>query len=118
MKPNLIARHALLVYFAVSFGFSAVIANVAFSTGNTNISILIPLSPSLLAILVTWIYNNTGGSILSAILIHSTANATFNYLPLLPEWTGQTTTFSIFLGMVLLVVIAVVACYGAANLVR
>jgi membrane protease YdiL (CAAX protease family) len=255
MESNLITRHALPVYFAVSLGFSALIAYVAFSTGNKSLSILVPLSPSVLAILVTflgcgrqglqemfkgkfigrlnfrwslvalllipimaavsllahsffggpalglrttqllpqvivilmislgeeigwrgfalprlqqrfsalnaslllgltwgfwhypgfligvgvplelpfavfviwttlatilmtWVYNNTGGSILSAILIHSAANATFNYLPLLPEWVGQTTTFSIFVGLVFVVVIALVARYGAKNLVR
>jgi membrane protease YdiL (CAAX protease family) len=72
----------------------------------------------LATVLMTWIYNNTGGSILSAILFHSAANATFNYLPLLPEWAGQGTTFDVFLGLVLLAVVAVVARYGARRLVR
>ncbi len=54
----------------------------------------------LASILMTWVYNHTGGSILSAVLFHSAANATFNYLPLLPEWTGQRTTFYVFLGLV------------------
>ena len=50
MQPNLIARHALLVFFAVSLGFSALMAYLAHSSGNENLSILIPLSPSLLAV--------------------------------------------------------------------
>jgi len=251
-QPNLIARNALLIYFVVSIGCSALIAWVSFATGNENISILIPLSPSILAILVTvlgfgrhglsemfrgrilgrlnvrwslialllvpivaagallthsffggpppglrttqlmpqvivillislgeeigwrgfalprlqkrfsalnaslvlglvwgfwhfpgyligtgvpmdmpfavfllwvvlatilitWVYNNTGGSILSAILMHSAANATFNYLPLLPEFTGQMTTFIIFLGLIFVVTVFVVVQADSLN---
>jgi len=254
-NSKLIARNALLIYFAACLSFSAVIAYLSFSTGDNNISILIPLSPSLLAILVTflgfgrrgqsemfsgrfvgrlnlrwslvalllvpvvaavgllahsffggpalglrttqllpqvivivlislgeefgwrglalprlqerfsalnaslilglvwgfwhfpgylvgagvplaipfamfllwiilatilitWVYNNTGGSILSAILMHSAANATFNYLPLLPEFVGQLTTFAIFLGLIFVVSVVVVALYGAKRLAR
>jgi membrane protease YdiL (CAAX protease family) len=68
-------------------------------------------------ILFTWVYNNTG-SMLIAILMHSAANATFNYLPLLPEFTGQIGTFWIFLGMLALAVVVVVARYGSERLVR
>ena len=51
---------------------------------------------------MTWVYNNTG-SVLLAILMHSMANATFNYLPLLPEFVDQLNTFIFFLvGMSLL----------------
>jgi membrane protease YdiL (CAAX protease family) len=248
-QPNFLARNALLVFFAATLGFSAVVAYAAHTAGNKNLSILIPLSPSLIAavviviafgrrgliatfkgrvvgglnlrwslvalllfpvlastallihsyfggpplgfrttaiipqvivillislgeefgwrgfalprlqqrfsplnaslilglvwgfwhfpgfltgtgvpldmpfsifllwtvlatILMTWVYNNTGGSILSAILMHSTANASFNYLPLLPEWVGQTSTFSIFLGLLFIVVALVIARFG------
>ena len=72
----------------------------------------------LASILMTWVYNHTGGSILSAVLFHSAANATFNYLPLLPEWTGQRVTFSVFLGLVAVMVALVVVRYGARGLVR
>jgi membrane protease YdiL (CAAX protease family) len=72
----------------------------------------------LATILITWVYNNTGGSILSAILMHSAANATFNYLPLLPEFVGQMTTFVIFLGLIFVVTLVVIALNGAKRLVR
>jgi membrane protease YdiL (CAAX protease family) len=72
----------------------------------------------LATILMTWVYNNTGGSVLSAILMHSAANATFNYLPLLPEWAGQLTTFAIFLGLVSVVVAVVITRAGGERLVR
>ncbi len=72
----------------------------------------------LAAILMTWVYNNTGGSVLSAILMHSAANATFNYLPMLPEFVGQITTFSVFLGLLAIVTSLVVFRYGAETLSR
>jgi membrane protease YdiL (CAAX protease family) len=72
----------------------------------------------LAAVLMTWVYNNTGGSVLSAILMHSAANATFNYLPVLPEFVGQMTTFSVFLGLLALVVVLVVSRHGPKTLVR
>jgi flagellar biogenesis protein FliO len=50
--------------------------------------------------------------------MHSTANATFNYLPLLPEFVGQLTTFLVFLGLIFAVTLVVVALYGAKRLSR
>jgi len=254
-KPNLITRNALLTFFVTSLGFSALVAFIAHATGNKNISILIPLSPSLIAIIITvigfgryglramfkgrvvggldlgwsmialllfpvvgatallihslfggpglglrttalipqviiillislgeelgwrgfalprlqkrfsalnaslllglvwgfwhlpgfligtgvpsdmpfatflfwivlasilmtWVYNHTGGSILSAILMHSAANATFNYLPLLPQWVGQWTTFSIFLALLSGLAAVVVTRLGDGKPVR
>ena len=61
----------------------------------------------LMTILMTWVYNQTQ-SILLAIIMHSSANATFNYLPLLPEYTGQLAPFLLLLGLLGLVVTAVV----------
>lgn len=49
-------------------------------------------------LLMTWVYIHTR-SVLLAIIMHSGANATFNYLPLLPEFVGQVTTFWIFVGV-------------------
>ncbi|MDN3653245.1 type II CAAX endopeptidase family protein [Thalassotalea ponticola] len=50
----------------------------------------------LASIVIGWLYNKTG-SVLIAIIMHSMANITFNYLPLLPEFTNQITTFYIFM---------------------
>ncbi|MBN4081267.1 CPBP family intramembrane metalloprotease [Caldithrix abyssi] len=68
-------------------------------------------------VLITWVYNNAK-SVLMAVLMHLAANATFNYLPLLPEFIGQITTFWLFIGLLWLVTIIVVAVYGPAHLVR
>lgn len=45
---------------------------------------------------ISWIYYCTR-SVLTAILAHMGANAAFNYLPILPEFTGNMNTFWIFL---------------------
>ena len=68
-------------------------------------------------ILITWVYNNSK-SVLMAIVMHSTANAAFGFLPLLPEWVGQMTTFWVFLGLLVLITIAVVMFFGPARLTR
>jgi membrane protease YdiL (CAAX protease family) len=46
---------------------------------------------------ISWIYYYTR-SVLTSILAHMSANASFNYLNLLPEFTGSMDTFWIFLG--------------------
>lgn len=53
----------------------------------------------LATLIIHWVYNNSG-SVLLAIIMHSMANVTFNYLPLLPEFVGQVTTFYLFLGCI------------------
>ena len=68
-------------------------------------------------ILITWVYNNSK-SVLMAIVMHSTANAAFGFLPLLPEWVGQMTTFWVFLGLLALITVAVVIFFGPARLTR
>lgn len=50
--------------------------------------------------------------------MHVAANATFNYLPLLPEFTGQMTTFWLFLGLVWLVAFVVIVVFGPSHLLR
>jgi len=66
-------------------------------------------------ILITWVYNNTK-SILSAIFMHMAANAAFNYLYLLPEFTGQLNTFWVFLGVLWLVTITITISFGYTSL--
>jgi membrane protease YdiL (CAAX protease family) len=71
----------------------------------------------LITILMTWVYTRTQ-SILLAIIMHAAANATFNYLPLLPEFTGQMGSFLLFLGLLGLVVTAVVLGAGMHKRLR
>lgn len=46
---------------------------------------------------ISWIYYYTR-SVLTSILAHMGANAAFNYLPILPEFTGSLNRFWIFIG--------------------
>ena len=52
---------------------------------------------------MSWVYYYTR-SVLTSILIHISANAAFNYLPLLPEFTGSMKTFWIFVSLLSLFV--------------
>jgi membrane protease YdiL (CAAX protease family) len=69
----------------------------------------------LATLVMTWVYNNTG-SVLLAILMHFMANATFNYLPLLPEFVSQLYTFCIFLLIIGLLAVTLVWRFGTNNL--
>jgi membrane protease YdiL (CAAX protease family) len=55
---------------------------------------------------ISWIYYYTG-SVLTSIMAHISANATFNYLLLLPEFTGDMNTFWLFLSYVFVIVLVV-----------
>ena len=49
-------------------------------------------------LLMTWVYNHMQ-SVLATMIMHASANATFNILPLLPEHTGQLMTFLLFIAL-------------------
>ncbi|WP_421801587.1 CPBP family intramembrane glutamic endopeptidase [Flagellimonas sp.] len=55
---------------------------------------------------ISWIYYYTR-SVLTSILVHISANATFNYLLLLPEFTGSMNNFWLFLAYMSVIVVAV-----------
>ena len=55
---------------------------------------------------MSWIYYYSR-SVLTSILFHISANAAFNYLLILPEFTGSMTTFWFFIGFLLLLMFAV-----------
>lgn len=59
-----------------------------------------------LSIILTWVYNRTGGSLLLVLLLHAASNLTIGVAPLLPEYTGGS-TLPLWLSVAL-------ACAGAA----
>lgn len=63
------------------------------------------------SILFTWIFNGTGRSLLLVSILHSSFNATFVFLPLLPQVTGTTRQLWLFVA-VITVVSAIVAVSG------
>jgi membrane protease YdiL (CAAX protease family) len=87
---------------------------------------LIPFS-----ILITWVFNSTGGSLLMAMLVHAVMNASTQLWKVLPEYSGgpgsmsaadaaaATVHANLMLTVVLWVAaVAVVLVYGARNLSR
>jgi len=67
-----------------------------------------------LSILFTWIYNNTGGSILAVLLFHTTSNlAQFVFPAIATTWGGL---ISVILNVVVVVIIIFV--YGAKRMIR
>ena len=70
-----------------------------------------------LSVMVTSVFNASGGAVGLAILFHFASNAAFVFLPLLPENRGgELTTFSIFVVLALAVSVATVLVRGPASL--
>lgn len=65
---------------------------------------------------ISWIYYYTK-SVLTSILIHISANAAFNYLLILPEFTGSMNTFWMFI-LYLSVMMMLVYWYGRKDLIK
>lgn len=65
---------------------------------------------------ISWIYYYTR-SVLTSILAHISANTAFNYLFILPEFTGSTNTFWLFL-LYLSVLMVVVYYTGRSDLMK
>jgi len=80
---------------------------------------LFMLQSIALAILFTWVYNNTRGSLLIVHLVHAASNTTVGVLPLLPVDTGgdlRPLWFAV--GLLWCVTLAVIIIFGPARLSR
>ena len=72
-----------------------------------------------LAILYTWIYNNTQGSLLIAHLFHAASNTTLGVLPILPmDTNGDLRPLWLTVGLLWVFTIAIVALFGSDRLSR
>ena len=83
------------------------------------------------AVLITWIFNSTGGSVLMAMLVHAVMNTSTQVWKVLPEYSGgpdamsaaEAAAVNVHVNLMLTVVlwvaaVAVVLVYGARNLSR
>ena len=83
------------------------------------------------AVLITWIFNSTGGSVLMAMLVHAVMNASTEVWKVLPEYSGgsgemgaaEAATATVHVNLMLTIVLSVAAVvvvvvYGARNLSR
>ena len=73
------------------------------------------LQQLLLAVLYTWLYNNTGGSLLIAIVFHTVGNAS---AALLPEFFASELGRWTNVAILLVIVVGVVAIWGRSTLNR
>lgn len=62
-------------------------------------------STVLLSVLLTWVYNNTGRSLLAAMLMHTTWNWSNFVFPALQSDTGGAAFFAPLIGAVMIIVL-------------
>ncbi|MBT3633771.1 MAG: CPBP family intramembrane metalloprotease [Candidatus Marinimicrobia bacterium] len=91
-----------------------------------SIGVGVPLSLSFLVFMIwilsasfimTWIYNNTG-SVLTAILLHASANAIFTFFPILPMAAKSTIPFWLFLCFLNFIIVGIIIVSGSEKMVR
>src|SRR3954453_867075 len=70
------------------------------------------------AVLFTWVFNSTGGSLLTVTLLHASENTSAVFLPVLPAATGDVRLTMISIGLLCVVAVAVVVATGPARLSR
>ncbi|HKL30591.1 MAG TPA: type II CAAX endopeptidase family protein [Natrialbaceae archaeon] len=72
------------------------------------------LSVTMLAVVMTWVYNNVGGSLLVMVLLHTAFNWSQGMLPVLETELGGL----LFIGAMAVLTVAVVVVWGPRDLVR
>ena len=70
------------------------------------------------AVLYTWVFNSTGGSLLMVTLLHAAVNTSTVFLPILPAAVGDTQPKVISIGLHCAAAVAVVLVGGPARLSR
>ncbi len=70
------------------------------------------------AVVLAWVYNSTGSSLLMVTLLHASMNTSAVFLPILPAASGDVRPTLIAIGLHCAVAVAVVATAGAARLTR
>jgi hypothetical protein len=70
-----------------------------------------------LSVILTWVYNSTGGSLLLVVLLHATANLPLTLL-LEPLGSRAIVPFLLYVGLMVVAAIVVVIVAGPAHLSR
>src|SRR5215203_2300396 len=70
-----------------------------------------------LSVVITWMYNSTGGSLLLVVLLHATFNLPLTIL-IAPLGSQETLAFSLYVGLLVVAAIVVVIWAGPAHLSR
>lgn len=71
-----------------------------------------------MAVVYTWLYNNTGGSVLAVTLFHGGMNVWGRLVALHPAETGETISAVLITGSQLLLAVVLVVVFGATSLTR
>ena len=70
------------------------------------------------SIIFTWVFNSTGGSLLSVTLLHASMNTSVLFLPVLPAVTGDTKVLVTGIVLHIAIAIVIVVIAGPARLTR
>jgi membrane protease YdiL (CAAX protease family) len=70
------------------------------------------------SILLTWLVNNAGGSVLPAWLAHWTTNIVLALTPVMPGAAGTLVPYLIAIGLIWVAVVIIIRVYGPAHLAR
>jgi uncharacterized protein len=70
------------------------------------------------AVLFTWVFNSTGGSLLTVTLLHASENTSAVFLPILPAATGDVRPTMISIGLLCVAAVVVALATGPARLAR
>ena len=92
---------------------------LAYLPGGTNAAFPFPLwgaSIVALSVVHTWLFNNTGGSLLAVTLFHSGLNVSGSLVALHPSETGETISAVAIAGTQVLLAIVLVVVFGAVTL--
>lgn len=115
--PRLQARHGALAASLIIGVIWAVWHIPRFLTaGNTDSLAWFALDTVAKAVLFTWLYNNTNGSLLLVTLFHGAINTAGVFLPIATASTGDIRPFAIAVGLECVAAIAVTAVYGPKRL--
>jgi membrane protease YdiL (CAAX protease family) len=90
-----------------------------FIPGDQNGAMPLPLMAVFIlasAVLYTWLYNNTGGSVLAVTLLHGGLNVWGQVIAVHPAETGDPLSGAVMVGIVTVVAVALVVVYGAREL--
>ena len=91
---------------------------IPWSTQHNLPVILFLLHDLALAVLFTWIFNNTGGSVFMSMLAHAAFNLTITVLPVLPSAAGSPLPLAYAIALLYVAALIVLVIFGPKTLTR
>ncbi|MGB9670525.1 MAG: type II CAAX prenyl endopeptidase Rce1 family protein [Halothiobacillaceae bacterium] len=113
---NALTSSVILGFFWWLWHLPAVFIPGGFMTDNLVVFLVLLVVITLASILFTWIYNNTNGSVLAAILTHTSMN--WSIWSAMPNMKMDLPTSGFMISFGMLAVIVIIKIWGAAQLSR